>query len=385
MSMLNSVTNRGTGLPPRIVMHAQEKFGKTSLFAYAPNPIFAMTKGETGLISLLDGNRIPAVDYYPEDFKDWWTFIDFLKALRDDKHDYKTLIIDTGNGLEQLCCDMVCKESYDDKWELFMNYHKGFVTAQDPWQKMIGLLDELRGKRKMMVVILHHTKVKPFSDPNGKTWDQWQPEGNEKLWGLTRKWVDVILFGGWEVPLKKDNAKEEKAVGQPSRYLQAGSVASSVAGNRYGISDKITANGGADKLWSALSNELNRCLNTKPPAKEPAKESSKNAANEPTKEEPKEKKKLSRAETAINWWGGKLFDGENYAADFVKNIEKFHAGNVKEKMPCPEQHTNVIEFVREHIEMGDLEEFKDLSKEKIALACKAVIAWLKLCPNEPAK
>lgn len=385
MSMLNSVTNRGTGLPPRIVMHAQEKFGKTSLFAYAPNPIFAMTKGETGLISLLDGNRIPAVDYYPEDFKDWWTFIDFLKALRDDKHDYKTLIIDTGNGLEQLCCDMVCKESYDDKWELFMNYHKGFVTAQDPWQKMIGLLDELRGKRKMMVVILHHTKVKPFSDPNGKTWDQWQPEGNEKLWGLTRKWVDVILFGGWEVPLKKDNAKEEKAVGQPSRYLQAGSVASSVAGNRYGISDKITANGGADKLWSALSNELNRCLNTKPPAKEPAKESSKNAANEPTKEEPKEKKKLSRAETAINWWGGKLFDGENYAADFVKNIEKFHAGNVKEKMPCPEQHTNVIEFVREHIEMGDLEEFKDLSKEKIALACKAVIAWLKLCPTEPAK
>lgn len=373
MSMLNSVTNRGTGLPPRIVMHAQEKFGKTSLFAYAPNPIFAMTKGETGLISLLDGNRIPAVDYYPEDFKDWWTFIDFLKALRDDKHDYKTLIIDTGNGLEQLCCDMVCKESYDDKWELFMNYHKGFVTAQDPWQKMIGLLDELRGKRKMMVVILHHTKVKPFSDPNGKTWDQWQPEGNEKLWGLTRKWVDVILFGGWEVPLKKDNAKEEKAVGQPSRYLQAGSVASSVAGNRYGISDKITANGGADKLWSALSNELNRCLNTKPPAKEP------------TKEEPKEKKKLSRAETAINWWGGKVFDGENYAADFVKNIEKFHAGNVKENMPCPEQHTNVIEFVREHIEMGDLEEFKDLSKEKIALACKAVIAWLKLCPNEPAK
>jgi hypothetical protein len=61
--------------------------------------------------------------------------------------------------------------------------------------------------------------VKTFSDPAGKQWDQWRPEAREKLWGLTHKWSDCILFGGWQVTVSKD----EKVTGE-ERYLRSGRV-----------------------------------------------------------------------------------------------------------------------------------------------------------------
>ena len=68
-SVLARVTRQAKPLPPRIVLYAAEKFGKTSWAAHAWKPIFLLTQGETGLLPLLETGRVPPVDHVPDDIR----------------------------------------------------------------------------------------------------------------------------------------------------------------------------------------------------------------------------------------------------------------------------------------------------------------------------
>ena len=253
MSILQTVTKTAKPLPPRIVLYAGEKFGKTSFAAHSWNPIFLMTAGETGLVPLLESGRVPAVAHFPEDFKTWGSLCNAVTALRDDPHEYRTLVIDTGNGAELLCAASVCEDSFGGSWSDYGSFGRGDALAVKEWMRFLGLLDVIRTKRRMAVMLLHHAKVKTFSDPAGKSWDQWKPEAIEKLWGQTHKWADVILFGGFKVTVTRD----EKATGE-SRYLRSDASGAVVAGNRYGLPAELTAKPSAKNLWDAFADALGK-------------------------------------------------------------------------------------------------------------------------------
>lgn len=254
MSILQSVTKTAKPLPPRIVMYAAEKFGKTSFASHSWNPIFFMTSGETGLIPLIESGRVPAVPHVPDDFRDWPTLVNAIEELIRDKHDYRTLVLDTGNGAEKLCSQAVCSSAFDGDWSAYSSFGRGDALAVREWDRFLGMLDALRTRRRMAILILHHAKVKTFSDPAGKSWDQWKPEAIEKLWGQTHKWADVILFGGFKVSVNK---KDEKAIGE-SRYLRSDASGAIVAGNRYGLPAEITSAPGAENLWKAFADALGK-------------------------------------------------------------------------------------------------------------------------------
>lgn len=261
-SVLSKVTNQAKPQPPRVVLYAAEKFGKTSWATHAWKPIFLMTQGETGLKSLLEAGRVPAVDHFPDDFQSWGELLRAVRALKDDPHDYRTLVIDTGNGAELMCQAAVCADQFNNNWGEFLSYGRGNEQATKEWAKFLAALDEVREARRMAVVILHHAKVKTFSDPAGKDWDQWRPECVDKLWALTHKWADVILFGGFKVSVNRD----DNAVSE-SRYLRAEVSGSIVAGNRYGLPAELTAPAGAANLWKAFADALTKAkANGRPPA-----------------------------------------------------------------------------------------------------------------------
>jgi len=253
MSMLAKVTNTAPNLPSRVVLYAAEKWGKSSFAAYAPRPIFLMTAGETGLLSLIESRKVPAVDHFPEDFQTWQGLVNAVRALRDEKHDFQTLVLDTGNGAENLAADAVCFDKFGGDWSDFNAYGRGIDLTAPDWAKFLALLDEVRIQKRMGILILHHAKVKSFSDPAGKQWDQWRPEAREKLWGLTHKWSDCILFGGWQVTVSKD----EKATGE-ERYIRSGTSGAVVAGNRYGLPDTIKSPAGAANLWRSFAEALKK-------------------------------------------------------------------------------------------------------------------------------
>lgn len=253
MSILSTVTKTAKPLPPRIVLYAGEKFGKSSFATYSWNPVFLMTAGETGLIPLIESGRVQPVSHFPEDFKSWGMLCNAVVSLRDEPHEFRTLVIDTGNGAEKLCAASICEDSFGGSWSDYASFGRGDALAEKEWTKFLGLLDQVRMKRRMAVIVLHHAKVKTFSDPAGKSWDQWKPEAIEKLWGQTHKWADVILFGGFKVSVNRD----DKATGE-SRYLRSDASAAVVAGNRYGLPAEITSAPGAANLWKAFADALGK-------------------------------------------------------------------------------------------------------------------------------
>jgi hypothetical protein len=140
-----------------------------------------MTAGETGLLSLIEARTVPPVDHFPDDFRSWAGLVAAVRALRDDLHEYQTLVLDTGNGAENLAAGAVCVGRFGGDWSDFNAYGRGIDLTTPEWAKFLALLDEVRFRRRMGILVLHHTRVRTFSDPAGKQWDEWRPEAREKL------------------------------------------------------------------------------------------------------------------------------------------------------------------------------------------------------------
>jgi len=260
------ITKSGNGLPNRYVIHGVEGIGKTSLPAYAPSPIFIETRGETGLETLIDANRLPALPHFPA-VETWMELLGIIQMLTDDPHDYRTLVIDTLNGAEKLCHEEVCRRDFKNDWtdSGFMGYMRGFEVACADWLDLIQRLDALRERRKMAIVCLCHTCVKPFKNPEGPDYDRWQPDMHHKTWGLTNKWSDAILFMNYETFTSKDDKKKCKATGGQTRIMYTERCAAYDAKNRMGLPSDIVLGNSGQEAWNAFSSALKTAKQTNQP------------------------------------------------------------------------------------------------------------------------
>lgn len=248
-SFLESIRSGGSGLPSRVCLHAVEKFGKTSWAAHAPGVVFGMTKGETGLLSLIDSGQLPETPHFPV-WNSLSQALDSIDELRTQVHDYRTLVIDTLNGFAQLVCDEVCLREYGGDWgqKGFSGYMRGYEVATSDWRVFLAELDRLREERKMAIVCLVHTKVKTFKSPDTEDYDRYQPDMHEKLWGLSHKWFDSILFGNFHVEVVESGAKH-KGLGGQQRMLYTQRHAAYDAGNRLGLPEEIEMGSSGKEAW----------------------------------------------------------------------------------------------------------------------------------------
>lgn len=252
MSILAKIRATSDNLPNRYALHALEGFGKTSFGAQCPKPIFIQTRGETGLDTLIQAKQLPETPHFPE-ITAWDDFLAAVRGLRDDAHEFKTLVIDTINGAERLCYEFVCRRDYEGDWEKFGAYGKGADTSQADWRDFLALLDELRERRKMTVFVLIHTKIKTFKNPDGPDYDRWTPDLNEKCWSLTSRWADCVLFGGFETAVKVKKGEEKRDKGKAAgaqRVMYTQRSASFDAKNRLGLPEDIDMGDNAAEAWA---------------------------------------------------------------------------------------------------------------------------------------
>jgi hypothetical protein len=260
-------------MPARIVLYAAEKWGKTSFAAHAPKPFVLMTNQEDGFLTLKSMGLVPPeAASLPEYTNRWCDLVDTVGALINEKHDFKTLVVDTGNGAERMLADAVCDEEFRGNWADFADYGKGEQLCKPHWTGFLGRLDALRVKRGMSIIITHHTQVKTVNNPTGKDWDQHRPEGMKNLWGLTHKWADAILYGGWKVDvgrIKGEKHGDDKALAE-ERYIRAGNASAIVAGSRFNLPDEIRPKRpGAAGMWDAFAAAMKAASPPSPPAASP--------------------------------------------------------------------------------------------------------------------
>ena len=202
MGMLETIQTGRENKPPRIMVYGQEGVGKSTFGASAPYPIFIQTEDGLGEINCC---KFPLAHNVGD-------VLDSLTALRDEDHNFRTVVIDSLDWLERLIFDEICKEFGVRSIEKADGgYGKGYVDALVHWRKVIALLDELRNKRGMMVILLAHAKVERFEDPENAAYDRYSPRLHKHAASLISEWVDGVLFATKRMRVSKDG--DSRAIG----------------------------------------------------------------------------------------------------------------------------------------------------------------------------
>lgn len=244
------ITRAGSGLPSRVILHGTEGVGKTSFGALATKPIFCMTRGETGLLTLIDNGQVPETDHFPEVMR-WLDLMAHLNYLIVEARDNRAFVLDTLNGAERLCFEHVCEQKNKGNWDAFQSYGRGPEIALQEWVKFLSLLDRLREVRKVAIICLCHTKIKTFKNPEGDDYDRYTPDMHEKTWGLAAKWADIVLFSNFETFAKKSQGEiRAKGVGGQNRLLYTQRTAAWDAKNRAGLPAEIPMGKSGQEAWA---------------------------------------------------------------------------------------------------------------------------------------
>lgn len=233
--LLSSVSKGREFKPPRILLAGTEGIGKSTFAANAPNPIFIQTEDGLGQIEC---DKFPLSKSYDQVHAQ-------LTAVATEAHDYNTVAIDSVDWMERLIWDRVCRAAGKPNIE-DIGYAKGYTFALTYWREVLDLLERCHD-RGMAVILIAHTKIEKFEDPENPTYDRYSPRLHKHAQAMLTEWVDAVLFATRKVTTKKENSKDPNSrdmgisVGAAGgeRILKTVGSATCVAKNRYNLPPEI--------------------------------------------------------------------------------------------------------------------------------------------------
>jgi hypothetical protein len=187
MSLLESILTGKTNRPRRLTIYGVPGIGKSTFASQAPSPVFI--QAEQGLDDI-GAARFPLA-------KSWSAVQESLSALCGE-HDFKTVVVDSLSALEPLIWKHTCAEKGKQNIEDF-GYGKGYIFALDLWRELAKALDYLCDEKGMHVVLIGHSKVTRFNDPEGDAYDLYDMDLNKHPAQAFFRWSDEVLFANYEV------------------------------------------------------------------------------------------------------------------------------------------------------------------------------------------
>lgn len=237
----------------RIGIYGPPGVGKSTLVAHSPS---------TALIDVENGsNELDAVRMTPRDANGVevpWTFPQILAAVSafetsPEFRDFSALAIDTLTKVEGLIWADVCRLSGVDYLEdVGGGWGKGVSQALDEWRRLLAALDRVVATGRHVILTMHAT-VKTVANPMGDNFDRYLPQlhqgasGNQGAAGLITGWLEILMFGYYEVTGDK---KTRKGSYTGSRILHTQWHAAWEAKSRVALPPEIPMDAGA--FWSAL-------------------------------------------------------------------------------------------------------------------------------------
>ena len=242
MSLISSITKGREAQPPRIMIYGSEGVGKSTFAALAPNPVFVQT--EDGL-SEIDCSKFPLAKSLDD-------VVLQLQAVRDEQHDYGTVVIDSLDWLERLVWDRVCADYGVKSIEKADGgYGKGYVHALTYWRQIVSLLNDIRARKGMAVILIAHAAVERFEDPEHAAYDRYTPRLHKKACSLVCEWVDAVLFASRRMRVDSTTGKAAPVGADGGeRILRTNGSPACIAKNRFGLPTELPLS------WSAFVEAL---------------------------------------------------------------------------------------------------------------------------------
>lgn len=240
--------------PMRVLVYGVDGIGKSTFAAQSEAPVFIGVEDGTAQLRTADGQPVKR---FPQPHS-WREVLDAIDTLTTSTHSYRTLVIDTLDWLEPLIWAAVVADAGRDKLGRAYKsikdipYGDGFVGALDEWRLLCSRLDTLRGARGMQVVLLAHTVIASFKNPEGDDFDRFelklQNSKKTSAAGLMREWCDAVLFATHETYTHRadgDKRARAKGISTGARILKTERVAAYDAKNRYNLPPTLPLDWGA--------------------------------------------------------------------------------------------------------------------------------------------
>lgn len=224
--------------PMRAVIYGPPGMGKTSLAASFPNTIFLRT--EDGRVRGAKMKAFPLIDRFA-------MLQRRLSELYNDEHPYRTLALDTLDGLEPIVWAELCRR---EGWSSIEapGYGKGYQEADAVWSEVLQALYMLRRDKGMTILLLAHSDVHTFNDPRSTSYSQYDFRLHKRAHAIIEDHVDCIFFLNQDVNIIEEkqgfNKTRTRADGM-SIYIHANRRPAFNAKNRYEIPDKLLYERGA--------------------------------------------------------------------------------------------------------------------------------------------
>ena len=207
---LDSISKGKIVRSPRIIVLGVEGVGKTSfacgtkhdkdgvrVSVGSNSPILIPCKGEEGADSI-GVPMFPTVASHD-------ALMESIGVLYNEKHDYKTVVIDSASALSPIISDVVCKEFNVTNVRKCPGFRTGEASILNKWRDVLNGLDALRSEKDMASIIIGHVKVKKMKNPEGDDYDTYDFDLEfGDVSELLKRWADIILFCNRKVVVRKD-------------------------------------------------------------------------------------------------------------------------------------------------------------------------------------
>jgi hypothetical protein len=227
---MQSITSGKQAKPYRLLIHGVDAVGKSTFGANAPRPVFIGTEDGT---EHLDVARFPMP-------QDWADILEAVRSMTETESEYKTLVIDSLDWAEPTLWRHVCQKGNVSSIEDFGGgFGKGYNAALDEWRVLLATLERLQRDRGVNVILIAHSFIKKFANPEGEDFDRYILKLNEKAAGLIREWCGGVYFANYETFAIKDKAKRVRGVSTGARLLYTQRTAAYDAKDRYGLPEQL--------------------------------------------------------------------------------------------------------------------------------------------------
>ena len=219
----------------------------------APNPLYIDIEDGTGQLEVSryqwpDGFTAPS----------YGSFIEALTEVFREDHDYKTLVIDGFDRLENLIWEMLCEQSHQQKGkkcasiaDAFKGFGEGYAAAAREMRLLCHKLDKIRIKKEMHIVILAHSTIHKFKNPDGADFDRFQLRLHDKAGSVLKEWTDVLGYMSFEDGVTSSDHKP-KAYSTGRRLIHFERSAAFDAKTRLKLPDLVHVEG--PQTWQTWQN-----------------------------------------------------------------------------------------------------------------------------------
>ena len=240
MSLAN-IRQKAKLKPPIMVLYGPGGIGKTS---------FAATMNKTIIVQAEDGIGKIDCPHFPV-AKSYTEFVDNLKALINEKTEYKTVCIDSLDWLETLIHEHVCQQN---GWPEISSpsYGKGYMVALETFKEYLGLLNQLREKGFTILQIAHN-EIKRYEDPSLEPRDRHQIKLHRKAADLVIEHSDAVFFANYKIgtiQVKGKGGGMTTKLKQGDRTIFTQETPGFQAKNRFGLDSEMPFD------WSAIREQM---------------------------------------------------------------------------------------------------------------------------------